>query len=157
MTLAAIFYFWQLFVLYRLISKSVLKWFLLIMCKEYTLRRSKTLLSNNHPALYCCLRREGQRMPLILVNFMIRSNCPESSNEFLDNYFFNLRKCGIFANSHFKNHNFKKSNRPLFVNINLVFSLAACTNRFVDSFLYKYTHTCSIGIVYILIRIVYDN
>ena len=38
-----------------------------------------------------------------IINFMIRSSCPESYNEFLDSYFFNLRKClfRIFPDSHF--------------------------------------------------------
>ena len=38
--------------------------------------------------------------------FMIRNICPESSNEFLDSYFFNLRKClfRVFLDSHFWNH-----------------------------------------------------
>ena len=33
----------------------------------------------------------------MIINFMIRGNCSESYNEFLDSYFFNLRKC-LFRN-----------------------------------------------------------
>ena len=44
-------------------------------------------------------------------------NCPESSNEFLDCYFFNL-----------PNRTSGKSNRPVFVNMNLVFLSAVCAD-----------------------------
>ena len=46
----------------QVINKNVLKWFLLIMCKEHTLRRSKNPLSRSHPALCFWLRREGRQM-----------------------------------------------------------------------------------------------
>ena len=42
--LAAICYFGQVFVLYELINKNALKWFLLTMCKEHTLSSSANLL-----------------------------------------------------------------------------------------------------------------
>ena len=61
--LAAIFCFGQAFVFCNLISKNVLEWFLLIMCKEHTLSRSTNLLSRNHSILSFWLRREGQQMP----------------------------------------------------------------------------------------------
>ena len=50
-SLAAIFYFGQVFIFCRLINKNVLECFLLIMCKEHTLTRSTNLLSRNHPTL----------------------------------------------------------------------------------------------------------
>ena len=34
----------------------MLEWFLLIMCKAHTLRRSTNLLSRNHPTLWCWLK-----------------------------------------------------------------------------------------------------
>ena len=39
----------------------------------------------------------------VLMNLMIRSNCPEFYKEFLDSYLFNLRKClfQIFPDSYF--------------------------------------------------------
>ena len=58
-----IFYFAQIFVFCRLISKNVLKWFLLMMCEEHTLTRSTNPLSRNHPTLCFWLIREGQQMP----------------------------------------------------------------------------------------------
>ena len=59
----AIFYFGQVLVFCELINKNVLGWFLLIMCKEHTLRRSTNLLrSRNHPTLCLWLRREGPQM-----------------------------------------------------------------------------------------------
>ena len=79
--IAATFYFGQAFVFWcKLISKNVLEWFLLIMCKEHTLNISANFPSNNHPTL--CFR----------FNFMIRSECQESCNKFLDTYFFSLQK-----------------------------------------------------------------
>ena len=43
-------------------------------------------------------------------NLMIRSNCSESYNEFLESYFFNQGKYlfRIFPDSHFWNHERKK-------------------------------------------------
>ena len=40
------------FLLCRLINKNVLKWFLLIMCKADTLRKSRNLLTRNHLSLF---------------------------------------------------------------------------------------------------------
>ena len=42
----------------------------------------------------------------------------------------------IFPDRHFWNHTWEKSNRPVFVNMNLVFLLAAGANSLVDSFPY---------------------
>ena len=44
----------------------------------------------------------------------------------------------IFPESHFWNHTYEKSNRSVFENMNLVFSLAACANSLVVSFPFKY-------------------
>ena len=41
--------FAQVFVFYRLINKSMFQWFLLIMCKEHTLRRSTNLFVETVP------------------------------------------------------------------------------------------------------------
>ena len=60
--LYVVFYFAQFFVFYMLISKNMLKWFLLIICKEHTLSRSTNLLSRNHLTLCFWLRREGRQM-----------------------------------------------------------------------------------------------
>ena len=59
---------------------------------------------------------------IILSNFMIKKKFPESFNEILDSYFFNLRKClfRTFPDSHFQNHTKEKSKRWNFVNMNLV-------------------------------------
>ena len=51
-------YFRQVSVFWRLISKSLLEWFLLIICKEHTLTRSTNLFSRSHLALCFWLRRE---------------------------------------------------------------------------------------------------
>ena len=85
------------------------------------------------------LQEKGSRCP-ILINFLIRSNCSGSYNEFLYSYFFNLGKCSfrIFPDSHFWGHTSVKSDRNVFVNMNLVFLLAACAISLVDSILYKY-------------------
>ena len=48
--LAAIFY---------LINKDMLEWFLLIMSKEHTPIRFKSILSKDHSTLSCSLRKEG--------------------------------------------------------------------------------------------------
>ena len=53
--LAAIFYL------------NVLGWFLLIMCKEYTLSRSTNLLSSNHLTLCFLSRREDQKHDLVFL------------------------------------------------------------------------------------------
>ena len=61
----------RLFVCYifcRLINKNELKWLLLIMCKEHSLRRSTNLFSRNHRTLYFWLRREGRQMPITELN-----------------------------------------------------------------------------------------
>ena len=41
-----------------------------------------------------------------LLEAMIRSNCPDSYNKYLDSYFFNLEKClfKVFPDSHFWNY-----------------------------------------------------
>ena len=72
---------------------------------------------------------------------MIRRNCSEPYNEFLESYFFNLRQYlfRVFWIVTFEKILKKKSNRPVFVNINLAFFfLAACANSSVDSFPCKY-------------------
>ena len=88
---------------------------------------------------YCEIFKEQLFYRKLLVATSGR-NCSESYNEFLDSYFFNLRKClfRIFPDSHFWNHTSEKSNRPVFVNMNLVFLLALCANSLVDSFPFKY-------------------
>ena len=62
-SLAAVFYFRKVFVFTSLIIKNMLEWFLLIMCKEYTLSRSTNLFSRNHFTLCFSLRTEGRQMP----------------------------------------------------------------------------------------------
>ena len=96
----ATFCFRRSFCFCRLINKNMLEWFLLVMCKEYTLTGSTNLFSRNHSALCFWLRRE------VLINFW--SNCPECYNEFLDSCFFNLRKYlfRTFPDSHFWNHTY---------------------------------------------------
>ena len=67
---------------------------------------------------------------------MIRSNCPESYHEFLNSYFFNLQKClfRIFPTVTSESILKKRATLSLvFVNMNLVFLLAACTNSLADS------------------------
>ena len=44
--------FGQVFVFCGLINKSVLEWFLLIMCKKHTVRRSTNLFSRNCPTYF---------------------------------------------------------------------------------------------------------
>ena len=55
--LTATFYFGKVYVFCRLINKNVLEWFLLIMCKEHSLRRSTNLFSRNHPTLFLIKKR----------------------------------------------------------------------------------------------------
>ena len=57
--LAAVFYFGRVFVFCRSVNKNLLKWFLLIITKEYTPTRSTNLRSRN----YTTLRSEGRQMP----------------------------------------------------------------------------------------------
>ena len=57
--LAAMFYPKQVFVFCMLINKNVMEWFLLIMCKEHTLARSKNLISRNHPTLFLINKRRS--------------------------------------------------------------------------------------------------
>ena len=67
---------------------------------------------------------------------MIRSNCPESYHEFLNSYFFNLQKClfRIFPTVTSESILKKRPTLSLvFVNMNSVFLLAACTNSLADS------------------------
>ena len=67
--LAVMSYFEQVFAFCMLITKHLLQWFLLIMFKEHTLRRSTNLFSRNHPTLFCfvfvffLLIRESSQMP----------------------------------------------------------------------------------------------
>ena len=56
--LAATFYFEQFFVFCELINRNVLEWFLLIMCKKLTLKRSTNVLIRNHTTLCFWLTRE---------------------------------------------------------------------------------------------------
>ena len=49
---AAVLYFGQVFVFFRLINESELEWFLLIMCKWHTLTRSTNLFSRKHPTYF---------------------------------------------------------------------------------------------------------
>ena len=65
--IAAAFYFGQAFVFWcKLISKNVLEWVLLIMCKEHTLNISANFPSRSHPTLCFRLRREGWQITLWL-------------------------------------------------------------------------------------------
>ena len=50
--LAAMFYFELGFAVCMLINKNMLEWFLLIVCKEYTLHRSTNLFSRSTELLY---------------------------------------------------------------------------------------------------------
>ena len=61
--LTVMFYFGQVFLFWRLINKNVLEWFLPIICKEHTVKRSTTLFSRNHLKLCFWLRREFRRTP----------------------------------------------------------------------------------------------
>ena len=56
------FYFEQVFILWMLINKNVLEWFLLILFKKDTLLRSTNLLSKNNPKFCFWLIREGRQM-----------------------------------------------------------------------------------------------
>ena len=51
LTIAAIFYFEQIFLFCIVINKNVLEWFLLIMRKEYTLSTTPNLFNRNHLVL----------------------------------------------------------------------------------------------------------
>ena len=53
--LAVAFYFGQVFVFCRLINKTELEWFLLII--QCTLNRSTNLFSRNHPTLFLIKKR----------------------------------------------------------------------------------------------------
>ena len=55
--LAAICYFGQVFVLYELINKNALKWFLLTMCKEHTLSSSTNLLQQKPSPIMLLIKR----------------------------------------------------------------------------------------------------
>ena len=79
------------------------------MCKDHALSRSTNLLNKNHSTLCFCLRREG---PPKLINFMIRSNCPEFSETILK----------------------KKAAVQFFENMNFVFLLTPALNSFMGSF-----------------------
>ena len=46
-------------------NKNMLEWFLVIICKEYTLTRSANLFSRNHPTLRFWLRRKISRCPIL--------------------------------------------------------------------------------------------
>ena len=51
LVLSTMFYFEQGFVFCRLIKKTVLEWFLLIVCEKHTLSTSTNPLRRNHPPL----------------------------------------------------------------------------------------------------------
>ena len=82
--LAAIHYFGEVFVLFRLINKKVLEWFVPIICKEHILTRSTNLLNRNHPTLCFWLRREGWQK--LILNHLIENNNPELCNGLLDSF-----------------------------------------------------------------------
>ena len=65
MALDTVFHFAQVFLFYRLISKNVLEWFLLIICKGHTLTIFTNPFSGNHPTLCFWWRREGRYIPYI--------------------------------------------------------------------------------------------
>ena len=105
--ITSIFYFEQVFVFSRLISKSVMEWFLLIMCKEHTLTRSANLISRNYPTLCFCVNGLVDSFPYkhvvfminylielpmgkLILNHFIGNNCPEFPDGLLDSYFSKL-------------------------------------------------------------------
>ena len=96
---------------------------------------------------YCEIFKNSffDRTPMVVAS---GSNCLESYNESLDSYLFNLRNClfRIFLHSFFWNHTSKKSNRPVFVNMNIVFLLPASANSLVDSFSFKYM-SCLLSLI----------
>ena len=56
-------------------------------------------------------------------------NCPESYDDFMDSYFFNRRKCILeFFRTVTSKTILKKKGTIQFVNIKLIFLLAACAN-----------------------------
>ena len=57
--LSAMFHCEPVFVFWRLINKDVLKWFLLVICKEQTLSRLTNLLSRNHPTFCFLIKKSG--------------------------------------------------------------------------------------------------
>ena len=61
--LAATSYFEQVFVFCMIFNKNVLVWFLLILCKEHILHRSKNCLSRKHSTLCSLLIKKGRKMP----------------------------------------------------------------------------------------------
>ena len=61
-TLAAIFYFRQVFVFCKLVNENVLERVALTFYKEHTHGRSTNLLSRNHPKLSFSLRSDGCQM-----------------------------------------------------------------------------------------------
>ena len=51
----------------------MLEWFLLIICKEHTLRRSVNFLSGNHLILCFWLRREGQEYLTLWLEITVQN------------------------------------------------------------------------------------
>ena len=121
--LAAMFYFGQVFVFWKLISKIMLEWFLLIMCKEHTRSRSRNFLSRNHPKLSFWLRREGQQFPKTddVCTFSTCGCCI----------------CLVFW-FRFRIQTKENRNGLVSIKVNLVFLLAVCVNSVEHSFTYKY-------------------
>ena len=116
-------------------------------CRAEGLKLCLKIYSNTGVFLWILRKFQKQlflRTPLVTAS---GSSCSELY-EFLDGYFFNLRKCllRIFPYCHFWNHTYENSNRPVFVNMNLVFLLAICANILVDSLPFK---SCQIQICHV--------
>ena len=128
--LVAIFYVGQVFAFCRLTNKNVLEWCLLIMCKEHTLSRSANL-NRNHPTLCFLIKKRRSADTENLVTSFWTVTFSTYGSVYLE--FFGAGISETILNN-------KRSNRPILVNIKLVFLflLAAGNNSLVDSFPYKY-------------------
>ena len=70
--LAAVFYFGQVFVFFRLINKKMLEWFLLILCKEHTLTRSTNLVSTKPcDIMFLIKKRRSADAQYLLSNLVL--------------------------------------------------------------------------------------
>ena len=122
----------------------MLEWFLLKICKERILSRYTKVFGRNLPTLYFWLRRKPGRCPILGVTFrfpileaMITSNCLESYNELFRQLIFQEVFVQNFSWQSFLKPYLRLSNRPVSVNIKLLYLLAVCANSLVDSFPYK--------------------
>ena len=87
------FYFGQVFNFCRLINKSVLEWFLLIICKEHTLVTFTNLFNRNHFTLCFWLKRRSSGDAQ--YGMVILSNWQKQPPEVLYKRSCSLKLCSI--------------------------------------------------------------